>query len=156
MEEQHDSGTSEPPTIYLHVHKQRIVGVAVMERISQAYPVITFAHASTNININMNDNNNAARRARATDAAMERSTVARRATLGVAQLWVHSKHRRRGIAKEMLDVARSSMVFGTVLVPVERVAFSSPTTAGYGLAVAYYKAEGGCDRPVLVYDSSVA
>jgi len=64
-----------------------------------------------------------------------------------------------------MDVVRTKMVFGYV-VPVQRLAFSSPTTTGVKFAQAYLKkkaghgtagatsnkVDNGCDMQVLVYD----
>jgi GNAT superfamily N-acetyltransferase len=58
------------------------------------------------------------------------------ATLGVAQVWVHPEYRRRGVARALLDAARTCAVYAYV-VPAREVAFSNPTGDGQALAAAY-------------------
>jgi GNAT superfamily N-acetyltransferase len=80
----------------------------------------------------------------------ERSTQARKAAIGVHQLWIHSKFRREGVATALLDAAREKMYFGLV-VPAAQVAFSSPTLAGALFARRYVSMSSG-SSDVLVYD----
>lgn len=63
--------------------------------------------------------------------------------LGVKVVWVSPAHRRQSIARRLLDTARASFEYGTV-VPLERVTFSQPTEAGFAFAGAY------CQRDTLL------
>jgi hypothetical protein len=90
--------------------------------------------------------------------------------LGVAILWTHSKMRHQGmqkcaignvliprisyflslflslgIATQLIDAAREHAVFGMV-VPKSKIAFSSPTEAGFNFAKNY------CGQDPLVYE----
>lgn len=55
---------------------------------------------------------------------------------GLVFIWVAQSHRRSGIATELIDIGRSSLVYGVVL-PRDMVAFSEPTSAGKRLALCY-------------------
>ena len=68
------------------------------------------------------------------DARVSDTTV--KVSLGVAQIWVHDDHRRRGIATRLLDMARASVIFAYE-VQKSDVAFSMPTSGGLALARAY-------------------
>lgn len=56
--------------------------------------------------------------------------------LGVRAIWVHSSCRRQGAASRLLDAARRTLVFGTVL-PHNACAFTAPTEDGRAFAVNY-------------------
>jgi hypothetical protein len=64
-------------------------------------------------------------------------------TIGVKQLWVSSKHRRRGIARQMLECIRNSAPGNPrcpLFIPAHerfRVAFSQPTSDGLRCAMRY-------------------
>ena len=62
-----------------------------------------------------------------------RSNTTRKAMVGIHQLWVHAKERNQGIATRLMDAVRASIIFGLVI-PVEMLAFSSPTAAGASFA----------------------
>ncbi|CAM9507055.1 unnamed protein product [Phaeothamnion confervicola] len=71
--------------------------------------------------------------------------VARKAVMGVHQVWVHRSARRGGIASRLLDAARARFIFGYAVAKSE-VAFSPPTSEGQALTRGYL---GGL--PLLVY-----
>jgi len=75
-----------------------------------------------------------------------RSTKPTKAIMGVHQLWCHHSHRKKTIAKKLVDAARSKLVYGMV-VPHRMVAFSSPTSDGALFARRYAEP----DAP-LVYE----
>lgn len=56
--------------------------------------------------------------------------------LGVRLMWVHRNHRRKGIMRSMLDVARQHFVFGFFLDKTD-IAFSQPTEEGFQFALKY-------------------
>ena len=72
------------------------------------------------------------------------------AVLGIRQVWVHRDFRYKGIARRMLDTARSRAVYN-YHVPKNMLAFSQPTVQGRALASAYCGASG-----TLVYELSNA
>lgn len=118
-------------TYLLYIVQQRIVGLFATEKISKA----SAATPST-------------RKDGSVVSLSTSSSSSCKANLGVHLMWVHNKHRGKGIATKLLDMARERAVFGYTALPPNRVAFSSPTEAGLGFARNYmdkYKA------PVLVY-----
>jgi hypothetical protein len=64
------------------------------------------------------------------------SDIVVKVSLGIAQIWVHEDHRRRGIATRLLDTGRASAFFAYE-VNKNEVAFSMPTSGGLALARAY-------------------
>lgn len=70
------------------------------------------------------------------DTSVGRRKVHSGAVLGVKLMWTAAKHRRQRVAQRLLDAARKSMVYGTV-VQVESIAFSQPTEDGLAFAQAY-------------------
>mmetsp|Transcript_29980 Transcript_29980/g.49498 ORF Transcript_29980/g.49498 Transcript_29980/m.49498 type:complete len:101 (-) Transcript_29980:92-394(-) len=81
----------------------------------------------------------------------ERSNVSRQAMVGIHKIWVHKKCREMGVASMLVDAVRSKFQYGMV-VPVQMIAFSSPTEAGTRFAAHYLRAILGKDTAVLVYD----
>lgn len=69
-----------------------------------------------------------------------------KALMGVHKIWCHSSHRKSGIGKKLMDTARSKLIYG-MTVPLDLVAFSSPTIDGVGFARRYLRTE-----TPLVYD----
>lgn len=108
---------------FLYIVDKRVVGMASAEPITEAYI--------------LSDNN-------------RERTTRHKAMVGIHQLWVHGKFRKRGIATRLVDTVRERMVFG-VIVPSEQVAFSSPTVAGACFA-RQYLLEMSSKNSVLVYD----
>ena len=80
-----------------------------------------------------------------------RSTQPSKAVLGIYQIWVHDKHRRRGIASTLVDVARKHIYYGYSAIPVDQIAFSSPTESGLAFAKLYNRRHQN-NHEVLVYD----
>jgi hypothetical protein len=70
------------------------------------------------------------------DGTITRSMKPSKAILGVYQLWCHKLHRQKGIARQLVDAARSKHIFG-MTVPPCWVAFSSPTWDGARFAKEY-------------------
>jgi hypothetical protein len=63
------------------------------------------------------------------ETASERSLTPQKALVGIYQLWTLRGKRGQGIATQLVDAARSKLIFG-MQVPKSQVAFSSPTQAG--------------------------
>ena len=76
---------------------------------------------------------------RVTGTKRERDIVDDRplkATLGVRQIWVHDGFRRKNVARSLVDAARKSFIFGSVVMR-SHTAYSQPTTDGLNFALAY-------------------
>lgn len=111
---------------YLYIRDKRVIGMASAQSISHAYK--------------LHENNSA--RGRDKQAAM----------VGIYQIWVHSKYRRQGIASMLVDAVREKMIFG-LIIPKDRVAFSSPTLAGASFGRRYMcSPENKRTEQLLVYD----
>jgi ESCO1/2 acetyl-transferase len=121
-----------PYTAFLCVNNNRVVAVVLVEEIKKAYPLI-MTEDTRNDGASGNPTND-----RMMMTSLRRSLYAQRAMLGVYLLWVHDKFRRTGIANQLIDVARDRMVYG-FHVPIDQIAFSSPTQAGLSFALKYCK-----------------
>ena len=116
----------EQRSAFLYVRNKRVVGMATVEILSKGYIL---------------DN-----------TMLLRSNTPRKAMVGIHQLWVHRNIRKQGIGTRLVDTIRSKFIFGLV-VPVEMLAFSSPTEAGATFARKYVSANACEDNcPVLIYD----
>lgn len=115
-------------TSYLYVSKKRIVGLLLCKQINKAYELL---HQTSD----------------GKTTSISRGTTPYPAIMGVHQIWVHNLHRHKGIATKLLECARDNFTFGMVI-PIGKVAFSSPTENGVGLAKRFV----GEDEKVLVYD----
>jgi N-acetyltransferase len=111
-------------TTYLCILNNRVVGMVLAEEITAGYRLLPHSNsenASSSLHF-----------------GVTRSACPSKAVLGIYQLWVHHKHRNRGIASVLVDVARKNMFFGYSSIPVQLVAFSSPTESGLAFAQQYY------------------
>lgn len=139
-------------TAFLCIVNQRVVGMVLAEQIDTAFKLL----------LQRQEDDKGGKAAFA--IGLQRSEQPFPADIGIYQMWVHAKYRQKGIAGTIMDVVRSKMVFGYV-VPVQRLAFSSPTTTGIQFAQAYLKKKSGlstatatsdkeedADVHVLVYD----
>lgn len=131
-EEDSSSDGSTSLTSYMYISKKRVVGLLVVKRIHRAYELMP--------------QNGDADSGKNTSCSISRSLKRSKALLGVHQIWVHKGHRHRGIASKLVTAARDNLIFGMV-VPLELVAFSSPTEDGLRFAKGYV----GSDTP-LIYD----
>ena len=94
---------------FLFIRSKRVVAMCIVQPIDHAYL--------------MGENN-------------VRSKEEYPATIGIYQIWVHQRHRRAGIANTILNTIRRKVLYGTV-VPINMVAFSSPTESGAAFARKY-------------------
>jgi len=124
-------------TSYMYISKKRVVGLVVVKRIRRAYELLSSKESYDDANIDNNVNNS---------SSISRSLKSSKALLGIYQIWVHNSHRSRGIASKLVTAARDHLIFGMV-VPLELVAFSSPTDAGLRFAKRYI----GSEKP-LIFD----
>jgi N-acetyltransferase len=82
--------------------------------------------------------------------SLERSSLPRKAMVGVHQLWIHATFRSQKVATRLVDAVRTKFVFG-LTVPKEMLAFSSPTEAGSRFA-RNYVCGNSTTKDILVYD----
>jgi hypothetical protein len=131
---------------YLYISNQRrVIGLCIVDRISEAFPLLNSSTTSKRQNEVGGDEEIFSKISSA--LCLERSNDSCLASLGVFQIWCHSKYRRTGISRTLLDAARTSFYFGTS-VPKFRIAFSSPTADGINFAKKYCCS----NTPILVYD----
>ena len=127
------SGQLENTTSYMYISSKRVVGLLLVKRIQRGYE---FLPPSVQRYRNVND----------ASSSISRSLKPSKALLGIHQIWVHKSHRHRGIASHLVTTARDHLIFG-MAVPLELIAFSSPTEEGLRFAQSYV----GSERP-LIYD----
>jgi N-acetyltransferase len=106
-------------TAFLYISHKRVCGLVTAEPVTHGYWMET---------------------------ASERSLTPQKALVGIYQLWTLQGKRGQGIATQLVDAARSKLIFG-MQVPKSQVAFSSPTQAGLAFAKNYAP-----DQPPLVYE----
>ena len=140
------SNPLEDVTSYLYISAKRVVGLVLVKTLSRAYQLLPpETNGSKNNNGNSDDGDGNPHHG---IDSYSRSLQPSKAMMGIHQIWCHRSHRQAGIASKLCDAARSSLVFG-MTVPLELVAFSSPTMDGIRFAKRYL----GVDTP-LVYDMS--
>lgn len=122
-----------PYTAYICVYNNRVIGLVIVEEIKVAYPLMkddtqqqTTANSECD-NVNQKCINT---------SSLSRSLHAQPVMLGIYLLWVHKKYRSMGIAKKLIDIARDRMFYG-LHIPIDKIAFSSPTQAGLSFAMKY-------------------
>lgn len=129
-------------TCYLYISKKRVVGLMMVKRIQRAYELLPPSNKKTS-HYNGDDKRNGKDNS---SLSISRSLKPSRALLGIHQIWVHKLHRQCGIASKLVSAARDYLIFG-MSVPIDLIAFSSPTEEGLRFAKSYV----GSDRP-LIYD----
>ena len=128
-EDENDDDTT--MTSYMYISKKRVVGLLMVKRIQRAYELLP--------------PNKEEEKSRG-NSSISRSLKPSKALLGVHQIWVHKAHRQRGIASKLVTAARDHLIFG-MMIPLELIAFSSPTDEGLVFAKRYTAS----DTP-LIYD----
>ncbi|NXS47145.1 ESCO2 acetyltransferase, partial [Balaeniceps rex] len=123
--------------IYLFVSNEKmVVGCLVAESIKQAFRVLSEPGAAPSLGQDVLQHHRAWRC----------STEPEPAVCGVSRIWVFGLRRRKGIARRMVDVVRSTFMYGSYL-STEEIAFSDPTPDGKLFATKY------CQTPnFLVYN----
>ncbi|XP_062489774.1 N-acetyltransferase ESCO2 [Pezoporus occidentalis] len=124
--------------IYLFVANEKtVVGCLVAESIKQAFRVLCEPGSVPG---------SPGQDALQTQRAWRCSTEPEPAICGVSRIWVFGPRRRKGIARRMVDVVRSTFMYGCYL-STEEIAFSDPTPDGKLFATKY------CRTPnFLVYN----
>ena len=56
---------------------------------------------------------------------------------GIARVWTALRHRRAGVARQLLDTVRVAFAYGTHMHAQTDLAFSQPTAAGRAFAQRY-------------------
>ncbi|NXX60586.1 ESCO2 acetyltransferase, partial [Scopus umbretta] len=123
--------------IYLFVSNEKmVVGCLVAESITQAFRVLSEPGAAPSLGQDVLQHHRAWRC----------STQPEPAVCGVSRIWVFGLRRRKGIARRMVDVVRSTFMYGSYL-STDEIAFSDPTPDGKLFATKY------CQTPnFLVYN----
>lgn len=153
-----ESATFQPPSplaaslqayLFLEGHSGRLRGCALAEAVSTAFHVVAPDFTGA---VGSGEN---AIKGGGTDpddffasriAALHHDGVPCSAMCGISHIWVDVRDRRRGVARTLLDAVREHFAMGFD-VPLDRLAFSQPTTLGRRLAVAYTGTEA-----FLVYE----
>ncbi|KAM6273028.1 N-acetyltransferase ESCO2 isoform 2-T2 [Spheniscus humboldti] len=113
--------------IYLFVSNEKmIVGCLVAESIKQAFRVLSEPGTAPSPGQDALQHHRAWRC----------STEPEPAVCGVSRIWVFGLRRRKGIARRMVDVVRSTFMYGCYL-STDEIAFSDPTPDGKLFATKY-------------------
>ncbi|NXT90974.1 ESCO2 acetyltransferase, partial [Anhinga rufa] len=123
--------------MYLFVSNEKmVVGCLVAESIEKAFRVLSEPEAVPSLSWDTLQQHRAWRC----------STEPEPAVCGISRIWVFGLRRRKGIARRMVDVVRSTFIYGCYL-STEELAFSDPTPDGKLFAMKY------CQTPnFLVYN----
>ncbi|XP_054239347.1 N-acetyltransferase ESCO2 [Indicator indicator] len=126
--------------IYLFVSNEKmIVGCLVAEQIKQAFRVLSESGAVP-LSPQLEDLQQQQQR------AWRCSTEPEPAVCGISRIWVLGPRRGKGIARRMVDIVRSTFMYGCYL-STQEIAFSDPTPDGKSFATKY------CQTPnFLVYN----
>jgi ribosomal protein S18 acetylase RimI-like enzyme len=111
-------------TAYLCIVNERVVGIVLTEEITAAYRLLPQTTSTETGSSSL-------------QFGLSRSIQPSKAVLGIYQIWVHQKYRNRGIASVLVDMARKHAFYGYSSIPVQHVAFSSPTESGLAFARQY-------------------
>ena len=123
-----DARSSPMHTSFVCVQDQRAVGLLLVEPVSRA----SLLHPHT----------------------LERLQSSQRpCTMGIHTIWVHAQYRHRQIASQLVDAARDHFQYGGNL-PLDQIAFSSPTQSGIRFATSYLQRRNGGQavEELLIYD----
>jgi N-acetyltransferase len=133
-QEEKDSTLCNRYKTFLFIRKNKILGVCLVERIFEAYPVLPIVKTQSDTSTAVSD------------AAITTSEQAQPAQMGISRIWVSKCARGQGIANELLRFAAKTFIY-RVNIPKERIAFSQPTESGAKLARKFF----GTDSGWLVY-----
>jgi hypothetical protein len=129
----------EPPAlgdrykVYLYVLGQKCVGACLAERIQEAYTVLDQGDTSEQTTTPS---------AESQSSSISIGKAANPALLGISRIWTSKQSRRRGLARRLLDSARSDFLYG-LTINKEMVAFSQPTESGGNLARKWFGCQAG-------------
>jgi ribosomal protein S18 acetylase RimI-like enzyme/ribosomal protein L32 len=94
------------------------IGCVIAHQIRYAYRVVVNGKSNTNLLLQY-------------DTAKKEKAI-----LSIDKLWVHSDHRRNGIATTLCDAAREHTIYG-INVPIRKCAISEPTEDGASFFMKY-------------------
>ncbi|EKF30211.1 peroxisome targeting signal 1 receptor, putative [Trypanosoma cruzi marinkellei] len=104
-----------------------VVGLCVAHELSRAYRVR--CELNCNIGVRPGSNEQVEERRELTGTREGDSWCVESSFCGVQFFWVAESHRRRGIGRAMVELARKNVSYG-LEIPPEQVAFSEPTAHG--------------------------
>ena len=119
--------------VYLYIRGNKCVGACLAERIWEAFPAL--------------DPDTTSKQACELSATPQSSSLSigskpEPAILGISRIWTSNQHRKKGIATQLLDCARSDFLYG-MKIKKAKVAFSQPTESGGKLARKWYGSKAG-------------
>ena len=120
--------------VYLYIRANKCIGLCLAERISEGYKASTSTKSSAKLG--------SAEELIRQSSSISVSTEAFPAILGISRIWTSKLHRRQGIARTLLDCARTSFIYG-VAITKDMVAFSQPTESGGNLARGWHEGAEG-------------
>ncbi|KAF2641498.1 sister chromatid cohesion acetyltransferas-like protein Eco1 [Massarina eburnea CBS 473.64] len=133
-------GSAEPAAsdrfkTYLYIQGQKCVGACLAERIKDAFAVLDHGQddASTATGQLPVDN---------PSSSISISNTTDPAILGVSRIWTSNLHRKHGVARQLLESARSDFLYG-MTVDKANIAFSQPTESGGKLARKWFGRQAG-------------
>lgn len=118
--------------VYLYVSGHKCVGLCLAERVSKAKRVLP-----------REDEDESTRQSQAQwGGSILVGRDVESAKVGISRIWTSKSHRRRGVARALLDCAAENYLYG-IKIPRTLVAFSQPTESGARLARKWFGAESG-------------
>lgn len=124
-------------TVWMFLYKNRVVGIVSTRAISQAYHVPDYT-----AEVSRESTRQSCQQIHAGSSEIGRQvSEPKEALLGIMLLWTHKSFRRKGIAAALVDTARRRAFFH-LEVPRSKVAFSSPTHAGWAFGSAFCGMQG--------------
>ncbi|KAF3004789.1 N-acetyltransferase O1 (Establishment of cohesion protein 1) [Curvularia kusanoi] len=123
--------------VFLYVQGLKCVGACLAERIEEAYPVLAQDEAETKTS---EQEQSLVRESHSSSISV--GTTASPVFLGISRIWVSNQFRKQGLARTLLDCARSNFMYG-LTVEKRQMAFSQPTESGGKLARRYFGCEAG-------------
>ncbi len=147
--------------VLLYLKEREVLGVAVTEPVQRKNLVaISSSMKTTDVTVNIRNNSQNQKNVVTPEPKVEAMgegggssggvktpndrgvcSAPPRETLGIKLIWVAKGARKRGIAAKLIDCARRTFTYGS-LVKREHVAFSQPTDDGLALALHYTKKDG--------------
>jgi len=119
--------------VYLYIRGQKCVAACLAERIQEAFTVLAQDQAAEQQTQTPGESQS---------SSISVSTTAHTVLLGISRIWVSNQSRKQGLARRLLDCARSDFMYG-LTVEKRLTAFSQPTESGGKLARRYFGSEVG-------------
>lgn len=119
--------------MYLYIKDNKCIGACLVERIWEAYAVLSHDDASEP---------SCQLPSVAQSSSISIGTTSSPAMLGISRVWTSSEHRKKGIATRLLESVRSDFLYG-LTIEKEQMAFSQPTERGQNLARKWFRKASG-------------